>query len=90
MANKTGIGYSPVSDKIYLGKQNPEKRLWVGIKQDITSEFIAVSLEFYSENSIREIGGDKGSKNLVINIKKDKTSIELVIKNLTKRLAKMK
>ena len=43
MATKTGIGYSPLSDKVYLGKQNTEKRMWVGEKSDITSDFIAVS-----------------------------------------------
>jgi hypothetical protein len=86
MSTKTGIGYSPLSDKVYLGKQNTEKRMWVGQKSDITSDFIAVSLEFYEENTIREIGGSEGSVNLVINIKKDKPSLERIIKNLTKRL----
>ena len=32
---KNGIGYSPLTDKVYLGKQNTEKRLWVGDKKDI-------------------------------------------------------
>lgn len=86
MATKTGIGYSPLSEKVYLGKQNTEKRMWVGEKKDITSEFIAVSLEFYEVNTIREIAGSSGSVNLVINIKNDKSSLEKTIKTLTKRL----
>jgi len=38
MAVKYGIGYSPLSDKVYLGKQNTEKRIWVGDKNDITNQ----------------------------------------------------
>ena len=29
MAVKNKIGYSPLTNKVYLGKQNAEKRLWV-------------------------------------------------------------
>lgn len=86
MAVKNGIGYSPLSDKVYLGKQNTEKGLWVGEKKDITSEFIAVSLEYFSENTIRDIGCSNGDSNLVINIKNDKKSIEKLIKSLSKRI----
>jgi hypothetical protein len=51
MATKNGIGYSPLTDKVYLGKQNTEKRIWVGEKKDITNEFLAVSHEFFEENT---------------------------------------
>lgn len=90
MATKNGIGYSPLTDKIYLGKQNTEKGIWIGDKKDITNEFLAVSFEYFKENYIREIGDSNGKKNLFINIKKDKESIEKVIKNLNKRLEKIK
>jgi hypothetical protein len=90
MATKNGIGYSPLTDKVYLGKQNTEKRIWIGEKKDITNEFLAVSSEYFEENTIREIGASDGKKNLFINIKKDKESIEKVIKNLNKRLEKLK
>jgi hypothetical protein len=90
MSIKNGIGYSPLTDKVYLGKQNTEKRLWVGEKKDITNEFLAVSHEFFEENTIREIGNSNGNSNLFINIKNDKESIEKVIKNLNKRLQKIK
>lgn len=88
MAIKTSIGYSPLTDKVYLGKQNQEKRIWVGDKKDITNDFLAVSYEFFEENTIREISCSSGSSNLFINIKNDKASIERVIKNLTKRITK--
>jgi hypothetical protein len=84
---KNGIGYSPLSDKIYLGKQNTEKRMWVGNdKKDITDEFLAVAHEFFQENTIRSINCTNGNTNLFINIKKDKKSIKKVIKNLNKML----
>jgi hypothetical protein len=86
MAIKNGIGYSPLTDKVYLGKQNTEKGIWVGDKKDITNEFLAVSSEFFKENTIRDISCSDGASNLLINIKNDKVSIEKVIKNLTKRL----
>jgi hypothetical protein len=83
---KTGIGYSPLTDKVYLGKQNQEKRLWIGDKKDVTNEFLAVASEFFEENTVREISRSDGKSNLFINIKNDPKSIERVIKNLTKRL----
>ena len=90
MAVKNGIGYSPLTDKVYLGKQNTEKRLWVGDKKDITNEFLAVASEFFEENTVRDIGRSNGESNLFINIKNDKASIEKVIKNLTKRVGSLK
>jgi hypothetical protein len=90
MATKNGIGYSPLTDKVYLGKQNTEKRIWIGEKKDITNEFLAVSHEFFEENTIREIGDSNGKKNLFINSKKDKVSIEKLVKKLNKTLEKLK
>lgn len=86
MSTKNGIGYSPLTDKVYLGKQNQEKSMWVGNKRDITNEFLAVASAFFEENTIRDIECSDGNSNLFINIKNDKKSIERVIKNLTKRL----
>lgn len=90
MSIKNGIGYSPLTEKVYLGKQNTDKRIWVGDKKDITNEFLAVSFEFFEENTIRKISGSSGSSNLFINIKNDKESMERVIKDLTKRIKKIK
>lgn len=88
MGIKNGIGYSPLTDKVYLGKQNTEKRLWIGAKKDITNEFLAVASEFFEENTVRDIGCSNGASNLFFNIKNDKTSIEKAIRNLHKRLTK--
>jgi hypothetical protein len=86
MAVKYGIGYSPLSDKVYLGKQNTEKRIWVGDKNDITNEFLAVASEYFEENTVRDISCSSGASNLFINIKNDKASIEKVIDYLNKRV----
>ena len=90
MAIKNGIGYSPLTEKVYIGKRNPEKRMWVGYKKDITNEFLAVASEFFEENTVRYIVCSNGTSNLFINIKNDKASIEKVIKNLSKRLDSLK
>lgn len=89
MATKNGIGYSPLSDKVYLGKQNQEKRMWTGTKEDITNQFLDVSFAYFEENTIRNIGSSSGKENLFINIKNDKESIEKIIKNLNKRLVEL-
>jgi hypothetical protein len=86
MATENGIGYSPLTDKVYLGKQNKDKRMWVGAKKDITNEFLAVASEFFEENCVRDVSCSNGSRNLFINVKKDKEGIEKVIKSLTKTL----
>ena len=94
MAVKSGIGYSPLTDKVYLGKQNHENRTWVGDKKDITNEFLAVASEFFEENTIRDVGLTNNSgirtSNLFINIKNDEKSMKKLIDNLTKRIEKLK
>lgn len=89
MSTKNGIGYSPLSDKVYLGKQNTEKGMWTGAKEDITHQFLDVSFAYFEENTIRNIGSSSGKENLFINVKNDKTGIEKIIKNLTKRLSEL-
>jgi len=86
MSIKNGIGYSPLTEKVYLGKQNTEKRLWIGDKKDITNEFLAVAHEYFEENKVRDISCSNGKSNLFINIKNDKESIEKVIKYLQKKI----
>jgi len=83
MSTRKGIGYSPISEKIYLGKQNRSKGMWVGEKEDITNDFINVAFQYFEENTIRNIGSSD-KENLFINIKNDKESIEKVIENLQK------
>lgn len=84
---KQGIGYSPLSDKVYIGKQNEKTRTWSGTKRDITSEFLSVAYAFFEENTIRDISCSNGDSNLFINIKKDTKSIERVIKKLQKLMS---
>lgn len=83
---ETGLGYSPLTERVFYGRQNKAKQMWVGEKKDVTSDFIACSLVYYEENSIREVTGGKGGNNLVINIKNKPASIKMLIKNLQKRL----
>ena len=86
-STKKGIGYSPLTDKVYIGRQNKEKGMWVGEKEDITSDFIGVALSYFSKDTIRTItGGNDDIPNLVINVKDDEKSIEKLIKALSKRL----
>ena len=88
MAVTSGIGYSPLTDKVYLGKQNKEKGLWVGEKKDVTQEFIACSFAYFEENKVRIISTGKSS-NMLLNVKKDKESIEKIIKYLKNELSKL-
>ena len=89
MATKNGIGYSPLSEKVYLGKQNQEKGMWVGAKQDITNQFLDVSYAYFEEGTVRTIKSESGKENLFINIQNDKESIEKIIKHLSKRLVEL-
>lgn len=41
---KNGIGYSPLTENFYLGKQNKDKGIWIDDKKDITNEFIDVKV----------------------------------------------
>ena len=85
MSIRKGIGHSPLTDKVYLGKQNKAKGMWVGEKEDITNDFINVAFQYFEENTIRNIGSPSSKEeNLFINIKNDKESIERVVKNLQK------
>lgn len=87
---KTSIGHSPLSDKIYIGKQNQDKGMWIGEKRDITNDFIATALSYFTEGTIRSIGETKVVSNLLINIKNDPASIDRLIKALEKRSLKLK
>ena len=84
MSARKGLGYSPITEKIYLGRQDRKKGLWIGEKEDITNDFLNVSFEYFKENTIRNISSPKSKKeNLFINIKNDNESIERLIKKLT-------
>ncbi len=84
---KAGIGYSPLTEKIYIGNRNREKRAWTGQKSDITNDFISIMFEYIPENTQRTIkGGDREAENYLMNVKKDRQGIEKAIRWLNKQL----
>jgi uncharacterized protein YpmB len=91
MSTKKGIGYSPLTEKVYLGKQNKEKGMWIGNdKEDITSDFINVMFQYVEPNTTRTIKGlTSKEENIFINVKRDKKSIEKTIRFLEKQIAKI-
>jgi|TARA_R110000851_G_scaffold308922_2_gene468124 hypothetical protein len=90
MSTRKGIGYSPLTEKIYLGRQNKAKGMWIGEKEDITNDWLNVAFQYFEENTIRNIGSPKSKKeNLFINIQNDKESIERVIKNLQEMVSEL-
>lgn len=50
MTKKKGIGVSTLTNRIYYGTQDAEKRMWVGEKTDITSDVIAAAFGWFMGN----------------------------------------
>lgn len=87
MSIKKGIGYSPLSDKIYLGKQNKEKGLWVGDKEDITSDFLTVLNQYIPKDTSRNMVLKNTNENsVIIHIDMEEESIRNTLKFLNTRL----
>ena len=91
---QTGIGYSPLTEKVYLGKQNPKKGMWVGEKKDITNQFLAVLDEYIGAGKVRQVDtlgkGNKPKKShLFIQVVKNKEGIEKAINFLQKELGQI-
>jgi hypothetical protein len=86
MSTKKGIGYSPLTDRVYIGRQNREKGMWIGEKEDITNDFLAVSSQFFEVNSIREINVSSGRKEIHICVDGTEKGIKGAIKHLQKML----
>lgn len=70
--NKLHLGYSPLTERIYLGKQNQVKKMWVGEKRDITSEFIQVMEQKFPINTSQNISVDGVNKYRVIVVDMEK------------------
>lgn len=83
MSTKKAIGYSEFTDRVYLGRQNRSKGIWIGDKEDITSDFLAVC-SVYFKNGVREVNVSNGKKELFIGINKDDKQIKSLIKYLEK------
>lgn len=47
MANKKGLGVSPITNRIFYGTQNTDKNMWVGQKVDVTESAIAAVYEWF-------------------------------------------
>lgn len=45
-----GFGVSPITNTIYYGTQNKEKRMFTGKKEDVTNEAIAAVFEWFIGN----------------------------------------
>lgn len=82
MSTRKGIGYSPLTDKVYLGRQDRVKGMWIGDKEDITNDFLRVSAEYFSKNTVRTVNVSNGTKEIFIHCGDSKAEIESVIKHL--------
>lgn len=93
MANKAGLGLSPITEKIYFGKQNPVKRMWVGKKEDVTDSFIDTMFEYVKKDEVREIVTENDVEGEVthffLHSTKNKESITKMINFLNKELEKI-
>lgn len=45
-----GFGVSPITNTIYYGTQNKEKRMFTGKKEDVTNEAIGAVFEWFIGN----------------------------------------
>lgn len=58
MVKKKGFGVSPITNKIYYGMQDTDKRMFVGQKTDVTDEAIAAVYEWFMGN-MEDSDGEK-------------------------------
>lgn len=85
MYEKLILGYSNITERIFLGKA--DKGVWKDEKRDITSNFIDVLLYYVPESRVREIKTPStGKVNIFINTVKNKEDIEKTIRFLQKEL----
>lgn len=68
--NKLHLGYSDLTEKIYLGKQ--KDGAWVGEKRDVTSEFLQVMEHKFPINTSQNISIDGKNKYRVIIVDMEK------------------
>ena len=87
MGAKKGIGYSSLSDKVYLGGQNPKKGLWVGPKEDITSDFLTVAMQFFEPGTVRTVTAQSSeSVNTILNIEDTDEGRRKALKHIIKMI----
>lgn len=81
----SGIGYSPLTEKVYMGRQNQSKQMWVGEKKDVTNQFLDAAFQYFEENTTRTITVKK-EKHLFIHVKETPEALKKVIEMLQKKL----
>jgi hypothetical protein len=91
-STRKSIGLSPLTDRVYLGRQNKEKGLWIGEKEDITSDFVNLMLQFIKDDEYREIVNQKTSEKeyFILKVKNTKEDIKEWIENLKALLEELK
>lgn len=70
-----GFGVSPITNTIYYGDQDKEKHMWIGKKEDVTDEAIAVVYEWFMGNM-----EDSEGENAEFSITYPSTNFELVMR----------
>lgn len=55
---KLQLGYSHLTERIYLGKKNVGGERWSGEKRDVTNEFIEIMLKKFDPNTTHTISLD--------------------------------
>lgn len=93
MANELVLGISPMTEKIYLGKLNKAKTMWLAGKKDITNNFLDVLFQYLTLNDVREIvmeneSTKKLTTHLFLHCEVTKDSLERNIQFLQKELEK--
>jgi hypothetical protein len=87
---KKGIGHSPLTDRVYLGKQNKEKGMWVGEKEDITEEFLHVLNQYIPPTMMKTMSVNGVTESFVCNVPNDEESMGRFIKHFQKRILELK
>lgn len=87
MNYKKGIAFSPLSERVYMGKMNREKGTFIGERTDVTQDFYMALFGFLPAGTMRVIGSgtpgtEKYKENLVMNIGTDPKSVMKAIKSL--------
>lgn len=78
MAKKKGFGVSPLTNTIFYGKQDTEKHMFIGNKEDVTDEAIAVVYEWFMGN-MEDSEGEKEEYSITY----PSTEFELVMRRKT-------
>lgn len=86
---KKGIGYSSLSETVYLGRQDQEKGIWKGEKEDITSDFLFVLEQYIPKQTTRTVRCGN-TLSVFFHIENTKEGCEKGIAYLQKKLSELK